>query len=83
MESNWRWNGWAGGFWTPQTDMAARLLVPIFGYEWLIRPTADGVAGLQLAFLDTDLGWYPRIAAPVISGDTFPYGYAVTQFRLP
>lgn len=63
--------------------MAARLLAPVLGYEWLIRPTLDGVAGLQLAFLDPGLGWYPRIAAPVISGDHFPYGYEVTQYRLP
>lgn len=83
MESNWRWNGWRGGIWTPETDMAARLLVPVGGFEWLIRPVLGPGSHPQLAFLDAELGWYPRVTAPVPPGTNFPYGYPVTQFRLP
>lgn len=83
MESNWLWNAWAGSGQNMQATMAAHLLTPILGRDWLVRTDADPTRILYACTcLDTGFGFTDNWGLADASDPGFPYGYEVDQTRL-
>lgn len=82
MESNWLWNGWVGSGQNAVAEIAARLLAPIGGRDWLFRSDADPLRLLILAVYDNTVGFTDFDPVAIVPPTGFPYGFSVTQDRL-
>lgn len=82
MESNWRWNGWAGSGGDTVAEIAARLLTPINGRDWLWRTDVDPLRLLLVGVLDPSMGLTDYHVLDLAPETGFPYGYEVDQTRI-
>lgn len=82
MESNWLWNAVYVGRMNWDVRMAARLLTPISGRDWLARIPHLGGQRLYAIAVDSQPVWH----SPELIGDVpdtgFPYGFEVDQTAL-
>lgn len=82
MESNWRLNAIWNGEGNLVCDMAAHLLFPISGRDWLCRLEGGGITQLVVALWDNTLGFVFPAFESFVPATGFPYGYLVDQSRL-
>jgi hypothetical protein len=83
LESSWKWNAWAGSGQNMQAELAAHLLAPIAGRDWLVRTDTDPLRYLiACTCLDTGFGFTDHLILADANELGFPYGYDVDQTRL-
>jgi hypothetical protein len=71
------------GNWPFVIDIAAHLLIPIFGLDWLVRFPLANPTQLGVARWDASIGFTDPISLGVVPEVGFPYGIPVDQTRLP
>jgi hypothetical protein len=82
LESNWLWNGFVNGNWPFVIDMAAHLVEPVFGLDWLIRFPLANPQQIGVAAWDSSVGFVFPVSLGVVPATGFPYGFEVDQTRL-
>lgn len=83
MERNWLWNAISVGRYAWNVEIAAHLLEPIQGRDWLVRIPSGYDYGLYSIVLHPTNVWIEPYRIATVPATGFPYGYAVDQTRLP
>lgn len=75
-------NAWWGSFSSGPYELAAHLLAPIDGRDWLLAITTLSVRRLILALYDSNIGFHTILSYRDVPPTGFPYGEAVDQTDL-